>query len=57
MSKDYKCEKCGAELDFDEVGYLGARDPKDTACSPFTDLLCLCRPCVQADPRHQSQES
>lgn len=45
---DYKCEKCSKELTFDSVGYLGARDPKDQSCGPFTDLLCLCADCAAA---------
>lgn len=49
---DYLCQRCQRALDFDEVGYLGPADPKDTSCSPMTKLICLCLPCASKDPRY-----
>ena len=52
-SPEFKCDRCGHGLSFDEVGYFGAVDPADTACSPFTQLLCLCMACAAKDPRYR----
>jgi len=49
--KDFKCDKCGEELDFDEVAYLAPDDPaagERVECSPFTKLTCLCAKCAKS---------
>jgi len=39
---DFKCDKCGKEITFDEVGYLGADTDK---CHPFLQMTTLCINC------------
>jgi|APSaa5957512535_1039671.scaffolds.fasta_scaffold04366_3 hypothetical protein len=47
MSTDYKCDKCKKEIDFEEVGYLGAVDRNNTECSPFMNFETICVECEE----------
>ncbi len=44
-----KCDKCGKEAedrDFvPETMYLGPRDPNDTSCDWWTELIFICEEC------------
>jgi len=42
---DYKCDRCGEDLSFDEVAYLGPVDRDDMECSAFQETECVCNDC------------
>jgi hypothetical protein len=43
------CSRCGHEIPFTEVAYMGPVDRMDTACSPFMDFEVICKKC-EPDP-------
>jgi hypothetical protein len=44
VSSEYRCDKCGKEVEFDDLGYLGS---PDNTCSPFMKLDCFCKDCYE----------
>jgi len=44
QSKEYKCDECGKEVDYEDVAYLGN---ESTHCSPFEELECYCKDCYE----------
>lgn len=51
--KDFTCDRCKEPQEFEDMAYLGAFDPKDTACSPFQPLLHVCRKCWTAEDQRK----
>lgn len=40
-----RCDKCGAWVQMQDVGYMGPVDRSDTSCSPFTPFETVCAKC------------
>jgi len=49
--KEYVCDVCGSDLEFDEVGYLGS---ENESCSPFMKLDCRCVQCVREEKNEKT---
>lgn len=47
MDAEYECDRCGRELDWEDVGYLGPIDRSDMSCSPFLPLEIVCWSCEE----------
>lgn len=43
MSEKYKCDKCGEEVDWEDVVYYGTDHDE---CSPFVEMECYCKRCL-----------
>ena len=41
------CQECGVSMGVFGVGYLGAKDMKDTSCPPVSGMIALCHDCVK----------
>lgn len=48
MEKEYECDHCGRELEWEEVGYLGPIDRGDCSCSPFLPMEVVCLSCEES---------
>jgi len=43
---DYICDYCKTEIiDINDLGYYGSKNRQDTSCSPFLEMLTLCKNC------------
>ena len=51
MSDLYECDRCGAEVTLEDVGFLGSESEE---CSPFMKLDCFCTDCtIESEETHR----
>jgi len=46
---EYRCDECGEEFGFSDLGYLALDDPNLQCCSPFMAMKTLCKACTPED--------
>jgi len=51
MEREYQCDRCGKQMEYDEVAYLGS---DEEGCSPFMKLECLCFDCLRKKENEQA---
>ena len=43
---EYKCDECGKQYLYEDIGYIGPSDSAIQSCSPFQDSLVICKKCL-----------
>ena len=47
VEPEFICDKCNYPIyTIDELGFLGNPDINNTECTPFTEIMTLCRKCT-----------
>ena len=50
VKPEFICDKCNFPMyTIEELGYLGDPNLENVDCSPFTELMTLCKECAPLD--------